>query len=299
MKESGLGTAATRAETIEKLVRSEYLERKKKHLLPTPKGVALVDQVDAQLRDPVLTAQWEERLADIEDGKANSRDLEADVASWVAKLVPSILRSKPMSEETAQESLGPCPKCKTGFVRKTPKGWGCSRYKEAGCAFVIWAEVAGKTIGEAVARELVLTGMSARVIDGFVSKEKKTFGAKLKLDPDHKVVFAFEERPPAQDLGPCPACKEGRVRATPKGWGCSRYKEGCTLSIWREYHGKTLSEHVARELVEHGATSKPVEGLVVRDSKKKYSAKLRFDERWRVVPVFEDKPAQAAEQPSV
>ena len=125
-----------------------------------------------------------------------------------------------MTEETAQEGIGPCPKCKTGVVRKTPKGWGCSRYKEAGCDFVIWAQVAGKTIGEAVARELVTGGMSARVIEGFVSKEKKTFGARLKLDASQRVVFAFEERPPAQDLGPCPACKEGRVRATPKGWGC-------------------------------------------------------------------------------
>jgi DNA topoisomerase-3 len=297
MKENGLGTPATRAETIEKLVRSEYLERKKKHLLPTSKGVALVDQVDTQLRDPVLTAQWEERLADIEDGKANARDLEADVASWVAELVPSILRSKPMSEETKQEGLGPCPKCQAGFVRKTPKGWGCSRYKEAGCDFVIWAQVAGKKLTEAVARELVQSGTTAHAIEGFVSKEKKTFAARLKLDSNHRVVFVFEERPPAQDLGPCPACKEGRVRATPKGWGCSRYKQGCTLSIWREYHGKVLSEHVARELVEHGTTSKPVEGLVAKDGKKKFSAQLRFDERWRVVPVFEAKSAQA-DQPT-
>jgi DNA topoisomerase-3 len=213
MKENGLGTPATRAETIEKLVRSEYLERKKKHLLPTPKGVALVDQVDTQLRDPVLTAQWEERLADIEDGKANARDLEADVASWVAELVPSILRSKPMSEETKHEGLGPCPKCQAGFVRKTPKGWGCSRYKEAGCDFVIWAQVAGKKLTEAVARELVQSGTTAHVIDGFVSKEKKTFAARLKLDPNHRVVFVFESARPPRTSDPArPARRAASAR---------------------------------------------------------------------------------------
>ena len=197
-----------------------------------------------------------------------------------------------MSEETAKDDLGPCPKCKTGVVRKTPKGWGCSRYKEAGCDFVIWAQVAGRTIGEDVARELVQSGTSAAVLAGFVSKDKRKFSAKLKLDPDHKVVFAFEERRGGKDLGPCPQCKEGRVRETPKGWGCSRYKEGCSFSIWRESHGKTLSEAVARELVEQGSTSKAVEGLVSKDGKKRYAARLRLDERWRVVPVFEDKPAQ-------
>ena len=226
MKENGLGTAATRAETIEKLVRASYLERKKKHLLPTPKGFALVDQVDAQLRDPVLTAQWEERLADIEDGNANARDLEADVASWVARLVPTILRSKPMTEETAQEGIGPCPKCKTGVVRKTPKGWGCSRYKEAGCDFVIWAQVAGKAIGESVARELVTGGMSARVIEGFVSKEKKTFGARLKLDPEPEGRLRLRGAPARPGPRALPGLQGGPRPRDPEGLGLQPLQGG-------------------------------------------------------------------------
>jgi hypothetical protein len=286
MKENGLGTPATRAETIEKLVRSEYLERKKKHLLPTSKGVALVDQVDTQLRDPVLTAQWEERLAYIEDGKANARDLGADVASWVAELVPSILRSIPMSEETKQEGLGPCPKC--GPASSQDEEWGCSRYQEA-------AATSSSGAGRRQAHRAAARGSSEarpHVVE-LRLQERRLAQTPARPQPQ----FGVFGRPPGQDLGPCPACKEGRVRATPKGWGCSRYKEGCTLSIWREYHGKMLSEHVARELVEHGTTSKPVEGLVAKDGKKKFSAQLRFDERWRVVPVFEAKSAQA-DQPT-
>jgi DNA topoisomerase-3 len=290
MKQNGLGTPATRAPIIEKLVADGYLERKKRALLATPQGIALVDQVEPELKDPVLTAEWEQQLVSITDGVSHPDNFEKEIVSFVKHLIPRILRGVPMSE-TAKESLGPCPKCQTGSVHKTPKGWGCSRYKETGCDFVIWESMAGKNLTQTVARELVKTGVTAKPIDGFVSKNKEKFSAKLRLDERHKATFHFEERAPGQELGPCPACKEGVVRATPKGWGCSRYREGCTLNIWREYFGKTLAEPIAREILTTGGTSEPLEGLVTKDGKKHFSARLRFDDRWRVEPIFEDHQA--------
>ena len=83
MKENGLGTPATRAATIEKLLDVGYAERKKKAIVPTTKGVALIAQVEPSLADPLTTAQWEQKLAQIEDGKAHARELEDGVAAWV------------------------------------------------------------------------------------------------------------------------------------------------------------------------------------------------------------------------
>jgi DNA topoisomerase-3 len=293
MKENGLGTPATRAAIIEKLLDVGYAERRKKALLPTAKGIALIRQVHPSLSDPLLTAQWERHLADIEAGEARASDFETLVSSFVATLIPEVLAMPPI-EKPEPPSLGTCPVCKEGQVRAVPqgKGWGCSRHKEADCPFVIWSEIAGRKITEAVARELVTTGLTAKPVDGFTSKSNTKFSARLKLDENARVVFVFEERAPAKELGPCPACKEGTVRATPKGWGCSRYREGCSLTIWHEYHGKTIGEDVARELLEKGATASALEGFTSRDGQKRFTARLRFDERWRVVLDFDDKPAE-------
>ncbi|MDM7914319.1 MAG: DNA topoisomerase, partial [Candidatus Eisenbacteria bacterium] len=292
MKENGLGTPATRAAIIEKLLDVGYIERRKKALLPTPKGVALIRQVHPSLSDPLLTAQWERHLADIENGDASASDFETLVSSFVATLIPEVLAMPPV-DKPEKPSLGTCPACKEGQVRALPKsnGWGCSRYKE-GCSFVLWAEIAGKKLGEDVARELLASGVTAKAVDGFTSKDKKKFSAKLRLDENHHVAFVFEERPPAKELGSCPACKQGSVHATAKGWGCSRYKDGCSLTIWHEYHGKKISETVAREILTNGVTSRPLD-FTSKDGKKQYQARLRFDENWRVVLAFDE--AKSAE----
>ena len=293
MKETGLGTPATRAAIIEKLLDVGYAERRKKTLLPTPKGIALIGQVHPSLSDPLLTAQWERHLADIEAGAARASDFETLVSSFVATLIPEVLAMPPI-EKPETPSLGACPACKKGQVRALPngKGWGCSLHKEADCPFVIWSETAGRKITEAIARELVTTGLTSKPVDGFTSKNDTKFSARLKLDENARVVFVFEERAPAKELGPCPACKEGTVRTTPKGWGCSRYRDGCSLSIWHEVHGKTISEAVARELLENGVTAKPLDGFTSKDGQKRFSARLRFDDRWRVVLAFDDKATE-------
>src|SRR5258708_23814397 len=87
MKEQGLGTPATRAAILERLVEVGYVERRKKSLLPTPKGIAIVGQVHASLRDPLLTAQWEQRLKAIEDREADAAaaaaPFEGEIVSYV------------------------------------------------------------------------------------------------------------------------------------------------------------------------------------------------------------------------
>jgi DNA topoisomerase-3 len=194
MKEQGLGTPATRAAILEKLVEVGYVERRKKALLPTSKGIAIIGQVHASLRDPLLTAQWEQRLKAIEDGEAEASPFEGEIVSYVRQLVTDVLAGTPLAPAAPAHTLGTCPACKVGSVRPTPKGWGCSRYKE-GCGFTIWKQLAGKALNDKIVRELLEHGITGKTIAGFTSKAGKPFKAKLRLDEHQHVAFEFENSP--------------------------------------------------------------------------------------------------------
>ncbi|NPV93463.1 MAG: DNA topoisomerase III [Firmicutes bacterium] len=90
MKGSGLGTPATRAEIIEKLLHASYIERHGKELVPTPKGMQLIDLVDPALKTPELTAQWEQRLSDIARGRGGRKEFMADIRQNALELVRSV-----------------------------------------------------------------------------------------------------------------------------------------------------------------------------------------------------------------
>jgi len=287
MKENGLGTPATRAATIEKLLAVGYAERKKKAIVPTAKGIALIAQVEPALADPLLTAQWEERLARIEDGKAQGGELERDVASWVRELIPAVLRSKPMAEETAHESFGPCPKCKEGVVRKTPKGWGCSRYKNAGCTFGVWAKSFGHKVSEAELQQLLADGVTKKPVKLTRKDGSGTYEAPLRLSDEWKVVPQVVGAADAETFGLCPLCKEGAVVATPKGWGCSRFKShSCKLAIWSDIAQHKLTAAEVRELVATGETKTPASFYSTKN-KTNFQARLKLDETGRAVLVFD------------
>jgi DNA topoisomerase-3 len=298
MKENGLGTPATRGAIIERLLDVGYLERRKKTLAPTAKGLALVAQAHPSLCDPVLTAHWEEQLAAIEDGKLSPKALEEDVASWVRSLVPSILRSKPMSEDAAQETFGKCPKCKTGLVRKTPKGWGCSAYKETSCSFVVWAETFGHKVSEAELRQLLADGITKKPLKLARKDGSGSYEAQLRLSDEFRVVPALQDAAHAESFGACPLCKKGAVIATPKGWGCNRYKEAdCKLVIWSEIAGHKLTPTEVRELVANGRTTN--ETSFSSKAGKAFKARIRLDESSRAVLAFDgNKDAPEAHPPS-
>ena len=95
--------------------------------------------------------------------------------------------------EPGSSSPGPCPLCGSDVVEGT-KGFGCSRWKnqDGGCRFIVWKNIAGREISEAIVAELLMKGETA-VLEGFVSKKGKPFAAKLKLEgPDYRATFAFD-----------------------------------------------------------------------------------------------------------
>lgn len=192
MKQSGLGTPATRAAVIEKLIGVGYIERKKKALVLTTKGKALINQVHPTLKDVALTASWEQQLANIQDGTTPADFFSAAIVQFVQETFPEVIASRPaMAALPNPNAYGPCPKCKTGTVRKTVKGAECSRYKE-GCNFSIWAQINGKKLTDEHVRQLVTKGRTG-LIEGFKKKHgTATYDACLVLTDDFKICLEFE-----------------------------------------------------------------------------------------------------------
>jgi DNA topoisomerase-3 len=193
MKQSGLGTPATRAAIIEKLIAVGYIERRKKSLLPTAKGKALIDQVHPILKDVTLTASWEQELTHVQDGAAPADSFADSIVQFTKDIFRMILaaKPKPMAAVPNLNVYGPCPQCKIGAVRKTIKGAGCSRYKK-GCKFSIWGQVNGKKLTEDHIRQLVMDGRTG-VIKGFKKKDgSATYDARLVLTDDFTVRLEFD-----------------------------------------------------------------------------------------------------------
>lgn len=195
MKESGLGTPATRASIIERLIKVGYLEREKKALVPTQKARSLLDLLgESPLASPELTAQWEQRLARMERGEERREGFIEDIGSFAGKLVDQVREMEgeklAAPERKDRKPLGDCPKCGAP-VRETKKAYGCSAWK-GGCDFVIWKTVAGKRVSEAQAKQLLSRGETAK-LKGFKSRAGKPFAAALALDEDKKVKLDFDK----------------------------------------------------------------------------------------------------------
>jgi len=203
MKESGLGTPATRAATIERLLDVGYLARESKALVPTEKGRALISLLgESPLASPELTASWEERLARMERRAEDRTAFMSDIRDFATALVeevrgkegekvatPAKNGKRNGATRTSGEPLGACPKCGSPVI-ETKKAYGCSAWK-AGCKFAVWKTVSGKRVSEAQAKQLLKEGRTGK-LKGFKSKAGRPFSAALALDADHKVRLEFD-----------------------------------------------------------------------------------------------------------
>lgn len=285
MKQSGLGTPATRAAIIERLLQTGYIERNKKYVLPTEKGISLIENVHGKLKDVGLTATWEQQLKDMQDGKLTPDVFENAIGSFVKQLLPDVIeKTDRLPDSVKAEDLGRCPQCQKGAVRMTPKGAGCSRWMD-GCKFTIWNELAGKKLSDSLIKEL-FENRKSKLIKGFKKKDGSgTFDAKLVIGDDFKVKLEFLQADGDGGIGPCPKCKEGILRTTPKGIGCNRWREGCNFSIWRETYGKTLTDDQMKELAKNGRT-KLIKGFQKKDGSGSYDACLMLSAEFRVQVDF-------------
>lgn len=183
-EKKGLGTPATRAGIIEKLVSSGYAVRKGKQLLPTKEGIALISVLPEELKSAVLTAEWENELLRMERGEVTSETFMEDITEFVQKLIAGC-REIPKEERYRfyeKESIGKCPVCGSP-VYEGKKNFYCSSHD---CNFALWKEsryLVGmeKTLDQKMAKELLEHG-KARVTDFYSQRTGKKFTADLLLE---------------------------------------------------------------------------------------------------------------------
>lgn len=193
MKDKGLGTPATRAGMIETLIKRQYIERDKKKLIPTEKGVGLIRLVrELPISSPELTGEWEFRLNKISRGEDNPQSFIREVQGYTVDIireVKGIPKPPPlMPDYTLEESV--CPKCGKGKILKGKQAFGCSRYKE-GCNFIFKPRIAGKFVEKELVEDLIKNGLTREFCKEFTNRQGKRFDARLKFNEKFEVEFYF------------------------------------------------------------------------------------------------------------
>jgi DNA topoisomerase III len=194
MKDSGIGTPATRSAIIERLIEVGYVERDGRALVPTEKGMNVVRLLgEHPLTSPDLTGEWEHRLARIESGEETRNAFMDDIRKFAGATVGE-LDAKLKDVRIPRATLGPCPVCGRE-IQENRKGYSCWSRDDPGCGFVIWKSKAGKQLPPAVARELIQTGRTAKAVTGFKGRSGRTFRARLALvqGEDGKWRVEFDE----------------------------------------------------------------------------------------------------------
>ena len=240
MKDCGLGTPATRAQILERLISVGYVTRDKNRFTPTEKGIYLISSIkDEALMSAELTGDWEKKLNDMAKGEFVRQTYMDEIVGFTKSIIAQVTADR--------VAFGDCPSC-GGAIQESRMAYGCSNWKERGCEFKIWKSVASKVISPKQAQQLLTKGKTD-VIKGFKSKAGKSFDASLSLE-NGKVVFAFSR----DVMGSCPLC-QGDVVETPKSYGCANWKiSGCTFTIWKEIAKKKLGPKEVKALLKDKQT---------------------------------------------
>ncbi|QNK60750.1 type IA DNA topoisomerase [Paenibacillus sp. PAMC21692] len=234
MKDSGLGTPATRAATIERLKNVGYIEMQGKRILVTQKGRTAIELIRAAgvelLTSPEMTGMWEKRLTEIARGGASNLQFMDNVKKFATMIVEKVrLQSRADvaafgSEQSAERGRG---KGAARGPRSSTRGKaGAARRSETGVAASGAVKAASRTAVKTASK--TTSKSSEQVQDG----EPRTIAAC-----------------------PRPGCG-GRLFMGRKGYGCSNYRSGCKFVIWKESFGRNLTEAQVKALAEKGKTAK-------------------------------------------
>lgn len=243
MKDSGLGTPATRAATIERLKQVGYAALKGRTIRITPKGIAAVELIRGAgvelLTSPEMTGRWERRLHQISRGEASDEPFMDSVRRFAAKIVELVRRQPPVPPGTfaeprrAARSGGKDRTRRTGRAAAAKRANGASGGRPA-------AAPAGEADGGRAAGPARIASAASGAPEGGAAPPTSGAGGKT--------------RQPAA-IAPCPrpGCG-GTVIEGKRGFGCSRYREGCRFVIWKDSHGKRITAAMAASLATAGRT---------------------------------------------
>lgn len=182
VEKKGLGTPATRAAIIETLVKRQYVERRGKQLIPTDKGIRVIDVVPEKVKSPAMTAEWESTLQKIARGEADDQQFLREMTEFTKQLI------KDNAGETTRENnpfrfsrlpvVGKCPNCGKN-VYEFQKSYSCEDSRGT-CGFFFMKEKFGKEITPTQAKRILEKGSSI-VLKGFTAQDGSTYSGKLVL----------------------------------------------------------------------------------------------------------------------
>ena len=198
VERKGIGTSATRAATIEKLVRIGFVERKgnkkTKYLLPTHKGVALITVMPEQIQSPSMTAEWEQKLLDVEKRTFHDTEFMDEIEEMITGLVRTykVIEDAEVLMHPALEEIGICPCCGSHVVERQ-KGYSCENRQ---CDFILWKqnrffEALGKKMTKQIAAKLLSDGKAS--LKGCKSKKTgKTYDTTVVMTVNENQRATFE-----------------------------------------------------------------------------------------------------------
>ncbi|WP_428415829.1 DNA topoisomerase III [Methylibium sp.] len=301
MQEKGLGTPATRAQTIEGLILEKYMHRDGRELIPTAKAFQLMTllrglQVE-ELTQPELTGNWEYQLAEMEKGKLSRDAFMREIAAMTQKIVA---KAKEYDRDTIPGDYAtlktPCPKC-GGVVKENYRRFTCAGKSgdAEGCGFSI-SKIPGGRSFELDEVEAFIADKKIGPLEGFRSKAGWPFTAELKLAYDDEIAnwkleFDFGDDAKKgegdgtpvdfsaqQSLGACPKCK-GHVYEHGSSYVCE-HAVGAHVTCDFKSGKIILQQPVAREqmtrLLQEGKTEL-LENFVSNKTRRKFKARLAWD----------------------
>lgn len=283
MKDSGLGTPATRAATIERLKQVGYVEMQGKRIVITPKGRSAIRLIRGAgvelLASPEMTGQWERRLAEISRGQASADVFMANVQKFTRLIVDKVRVQPPAAKEAFAR---PEPAAARGRGRgaggvspgagedadgrrgrgkraATAAGGGESAAAARGTGKRAGAKRAQAADGAAAgagrsrrAAGAASNGPAAPAAAPAAAGPSRAGGTRAA--PGAAVPAAAPPRPATIAKCPRPGCA-GSIFMGRKGYGCSEYKSGCGFVIWRDSFGATLDDRLVAELIRAGRTA--------------------------------------------
>ncbi len=269
IEKKGLGTPATRAAAIEKLVNSGYLERKKKQLFPTDFGKKNVMAAEERLKSPILTVEWETKLQKMEQGEYSPTEFMKEITEYISELfkntevIPE--NCKNLFPKAEKKSLGKCPICR-GNVYAGKFGYNCENNigEQKNCKFFIryednffkWRKV---KLTDKIVTELMENGKT--FVKGMTAKSGSKFDGYIVLDTSREYLnFNLEfDNSEEKEFCKCPKCG-GKIVEDKFSFHCENSKgenKSCNVYLKKEdnffvWKGTVLSNKNAKELLTKG-----------------------------------------------
>jgi len=303
MSERGLGTPATRAATIDGLIKDGYVLRNQKELVPTASArrlIATLGKLGVEiLRSAEMTGQWEYKLKQMEHGELNRDAFMAEIRDLTTEIVERAKTSAKEIQEAEYDDLEvPCPSCGASSLKQDEGSYRCRE-----CKFSVWKIIASREMSVDEIKEL-LTKKFLGPLTGFRSRFGKDFDAALELDDKFKVTFVTEKSE-AQEreaeevnredniLCPCPICGS-TIHITDTAYVCKNNAEGnCKARLPKEMCKRELTPAEAKSFFQEGATP-DIDNFISKRGRP-FTAKLSFNPKGNRILKFEFPPREKKE----